>query len=426
MIFTTEKIDRVAGSLQLPGDKSISHRSVMFSAMSNGVSTINNCLRSEDLISTINCFRALGCEIDSSEEEIRVIGKGFKGFKKPAKPLECGNSGTTSRLISGILAAQDFDTTLIGDQSLSKRPMKRIVDPLIQMGALLSTSSTGTLPLTISATNNLHAIEYQLPVASAQVKSAVLLAGLHLDNRTIVMEHERTRNHTEKMLGLEVEELGMERKIYSSIDNYPQPKEYLVPSDISSASFFIVLTLLLPNSEILIKNVSLNPTRTGLIDVLIKMGGSIEVVSRNVSSGEEYGDLLVKSSKLQNISIDMNLIANIIDEIPILSVAGLFAEGQFEIRNAGELRHKESDRISALCKNYKLLSVNCEEYEDGFTLSGEVKDFSNVLQSYGDHRIAMTFGILGSLLYEPIKINNFECLSISNPNFLKQVQSITI
>ncbi len=424
MIYKSERINRVKGVLNLPGDKSISHRSVMFAAMAEGESLVKNCLRSEDLISTMNCFRSLGCDIDSSDETIKIVGKGLSGFTKPAKPLDCGNSGTTSRLITGVLAAQNFETTLIGDKSLSMRPMLRVVNPLKEMGALISTTESGTLPLTIYPVDNLKAIEYTLPVASAQVKSAILLSGLHLNERSCVIENERTRNHTEKMLGLDVEEYEGYRKIYSSVDNYPEPNNYLVPSDISSASFFIVLTLLLPDSELQIKNVSLNPTRTGLIKLLKQMGASIETLNHNESSGEEYGDLLVKSSKLKNVEIDPAIIANIIDEIPILSVAGLFADGPFAIKGAGELRHKESDRINALCENYKLLGVSVSEFNDGFCLDGKVSNQEHLLDSYGDHRIAMTFGILGALFDESTQINNFECLSISNPDFLNQLKSI--
>jgi 3-phosphoshikimate 1-carboxyvinyltransferase len=424
MIYKTQPVNKVGGELLLPGDKSISHRSVMFASMAEGKSTIKNCLRSEDLISTINCFKALGVEIDSSKEIIEINGKGKDGLKASLNNLDCGNSGTTSRLISGILAAQKFESTLVGDDSLSKRPMRRIVDPLTQMGAKIITTPNGTLPITITPSLELHPIEFKMPVASAQVKSAVLLAGLYMNEKTCVIEYERTRNHTELMLGLEVEEFNEHRKIYSSRDNYPKRGEYIVPSDISSASFFIILTLLLPNSELLIKNISLNPTRTGLLNLLRDMGGDIQILENNNEVGEPFGDLLVKSSQLRNIDIPKEQIANIIDEIPILSVAGLFAEGEFEITKADELRQKESDRISALCENYKKLGVSVEEYNDGFKLSGNVSNYINILESFGDHRIAMTFGILGAVLDKSIAINNFECLAISNPEFENQLNSI--
>ncbi|PKL87654.1 MAG: 3-phosphoshikimate 1-carboxyvinyltransferase [Ignavibacteriae bacterium HGW-Ignavibacteriae-2] len=425
MIHTTEKINYIKGTLQLPGDKSISHRSVMFASMAKGNSEISNCLRSEDLFSTINSFRALGCDIDTSSATIKISGKGVKGFTKPAGSLDCGNSGTTTRLISGILAAQNFETVLFGDASLSKRPMKRIVDPLLLMGANIESNEICTLPLKIKPVESLNSIEYALPVASAQVKSAVLLAGLHLNEKTAVIEKIATRNHTEVMLNLPVEQGDGFSKIYSSKNYYPESKNYLVPADISSAAFFMVLTLLAKNSELLIKDVLLNPTRIGVIEVLRSMGGYLEVVDKNESSGEVYGDLLVKSSELVNVEIDKSIIPNIIDEIPILSVAGLFAEGQFKIGEAEELRFKESDRIKAMCDNYKKLGVIVNEYEDGFTLEGNPSCTDEPMESLGDHRIAMAFAVLGCLSDFPIRINEFECVAVSNPDFLNQIKKIT-
>ncbi len=425
MILTTEKVNSLNGTLTLRGDKSVSHRSVMFSAMADGVSTIKNCLMSEDLHSTINCFRALGCTIDVSDELIKVRGKGYKGFTAPDEFLDCGNSGTTTRLIAGILAPQSFNTTLIGDDSLSVRPMRRIVDPLNSMGADITVTDKGTLPMQIHGVESLNAIEYSMPVASAQVKSAVLLAGLFNEEPTCVIEKAKTRNHTETMLGLEVVEEAEIRKIYSSKKNYPEPADYLVPSDISSAAFFTVLALLTKNSEVIIKDVLLNPSRTGILNVLISMGADIKVADKKVSSGEEYGDLIIRSGELKNVHIPSEIIPNIIDEIPVLSVAGLFAEGEFTLRGAEELRFKESDRIKALCDNYRLLGVDVEEYQDGFTISGGIKNSSELLQSYGDHRIAMTFAVLGSLSQQALRINDFECAAVSNPDFLDQLKSIS-
>ena len=425
MIQKINAIKAVKGELTLPGDKSISHRAVMFSAMANGKSTVKNYLNSEDLNSTIDCFRKLGCEIEQTETDLTITGKGFGGFSKPDTSLDAGNSGTTTRLISGILAAQKFETKIIGDASLSKRPMKRIVDPLSQMGAKLETSESGTLPIKISNSEDLKAIEFDMKIASAQIKSAILLAGLHLEDETVVIEHSRTRNHTETLLGLKVEESDGYRKIYSSKKNYPKPTNYIVPSDISTSAFFIVLALILEGSELLLKNVLLNDTRNGVIKILQQMGGRIEIEDARESSGEKLGDLRIFSSKLHNIELDKEIIPNIIDEIPILSVAGIFAEGKFSINNAKELRFKESDRIAALCLNFTKLGLNCNEYEDGFELDGEIINENIQIESFDDHRIAMAFAILGMLVDKGIRINNFESVAVSNPDFLNQIKAIS-
>lgn len=421
MIQEFNKIGKVEGELDLPGDKSISHRAVMFASMAKGTSKIHNLSNGEDVKSTQKCFKELGVEINTNENFVEITGKGFKGFKKPTKPLDAGNSGTTTRLISGILAAQNFESTIIGDEYLSKRPMKRVITPLTLMGGKISSTENFTLPMTIHPAEKLTPINYELPIASAQVKSAVLLAGLHCDVPTTVIEKIPSRDHTERMLGLKVEQTSEGRIVYSSKENYPEPKEYFVPSDISTAAFFIILTLLTKNPSLTIKNVSLNETRTGIIYILKKMGAKIETKNYRTIAGEPLGDLIIYSSKLKNINIPGEIIPNIIDEIPILSIAGIFAEGSFTINNAGELRGKETDRIKAICQNLKLLGLTVEEYEDGFSFNGEIENDSPVFESFGDHRIAMAFGILSLLLQGGGKVNNFECVSISNPNFINQI-----
>jgi len=417
-------IEKIFGELYLPGDKSISHRSVFFSSMAEGESVIYNLLDSEDIHSTINAFRQLGAGIKIEKELVRIKGKGFKGFYKPQNQINAGNSGTTARLISGVLAAQDFPTVIAGDSSLSKRPMKRIIDPLREMGGIIE-SDTLTLPLKISPSDHLKAIEYTLPVASAQVKSALLLCGLHLLQDTVVIENILSRNHTEVMLGLPVVFGNDQKKIFSSKKHYPVAKEYFIPSDISSAAFFIVLGLLVKNSELIIRNVSLNESRTGIITVLKKMGGNIETDNIHAKGGELIGDIIVKSSKLKNIEREKSVIPNIIDEIPILAVAGLFAEGRFTIRNASELRTKESDRINAVCSNLRLTGIEAEEFKDGFSFDGETSNKKFTFDSYDDHRIAMAFSVLSLLLNNGGKINNFGCVKISNPQFLSQLKDIT-
>jgi len=418
------KIEKVSGELKLPGDKSISHRAVMFSSLSKGKSVIYNLSDGEDVKSTKNCFKQLGIQVENKKDTVEIEGKGFKGFKKPLTPLDAGNSGTTTRLISGILIAQNFESIVIGDESLSKRPMKRIIDPLSLMGGRIEGSKNSTLPLKIFPVEKINAIDYELPIASAQIKSAVLLAGLHGYEVTSVIEKFPSRDHTEKMLGLKVEKKDSKKISYSSRINYPLPHEYFVPSDISTASFFIVLTLLTKNSFLRIKDVTINETRIGILNVLKEMGGSIEIENQKETTGELYGDIIIKSSQLHNVKIDEKIIPNIIDEIPILSIAGIFAEGDLEIRNASELRGKETDRINAIVSNLSLLGLNVEEFDDGFSVNGETNNEVPIFESYGDHRIAMAFGILSLVLTQGGKVNNFGCVNISNPNFLSQLKEV--
>lgn len=425
MIHEFFHIKKIEGEINLPGDKSISHRAVMFLSMAEGNSLIKNLSDGEDVRSTINCFKELGIEIEDKNNELIIKGKGYRNFNKPKDELDAGNSGTTARLICGILSGQNFPVTLIGDESLSKRPMERIITPLSLMGTKFEYSENYTLPIKIIPPKNINAINYELPVASAQVKSSILLAGLFSEDETTVIESSPTRNHTETMLELPINKIEDKFYIKSSNKYYPKAKDYFIPSDISTASFFIVLGLLVKNSNLLLKNISLNPSRTGIIDILKKMGGKIDLKNIKENSGEIFGDIEVYSSSLKNIEIEKEIIPNIIDEIPILSIAGLFADGEFSIKNAIELRNKESDRINSLVYNYKLLGVDFSEFIDGFTLSGEIKKLPEYFESFGDHRIAMTFGILSSLLKEGGKVNNFETVNISNPFFVKQLNQIT-
>lgn len=418
-----ENVDKLKGTLFLPGDKSISHRSVMFASMAKGKSVIFNCSDGEDVKSTINCFKKLGCDINYSENKIIIEGRGFKGFENKKVTLDAGNSGTTARLLTGLLSVQSFETTIVGDLSLSKRPMTRVVDPLNKFGANISTTE-GKLPLTIFPSTSIKPFDYTLTVPSAQVKSALLLAGLHLDEKSIIKEPVITRDHTERMLGLKTELIDGIKNIYVSKSDYPESSEYIVPSDISTAAFFIVFGLLVPNSEIIIKNVVLNETRSGIIKVLKAMGGDIEIINTSNKNKEISGDILVKHSKLRNINIDKSLIPNIIDEIPILSLAGVFAAGDFIIKNAEELRVKETDRITALIENYKKVGIEVEEYKDGFILKGYPNGKSAYFDSFGDHRIAMTFGILSMLTKDGGVVKEFDCVNISNPNFIKQINTL--
>ena len=424
MIQSFNNIDKIKGELSFSGDKSISHRALLISSLSDGKSRIKNLSESDDVKATISCLQDLGIEIDSIGEEVIVSGKGFKGYQNPINQLNAGNSGTTTRLLTGILAAQNFESVITGEPSLSARPMNRIIEPLSLMGSRIK-SNEGKLPLQIYPTNNFNSINYKMPVASAQVKSAILLAGLHLDDETSVTETKVTRNHTETLLGLTIVNFDQKIISYASKKNYPQPKEYYIPGDISSAMFFAVLTLLTENSELMIKNVSLNPTRTESLLLLKKMGGNIQIEVTGKSNNELFGDIFVKSSELSNVKIDSKIIPSIIDEIPTLSIAGIFAKGDFEIRGAGELRVKESDRIRSLIFNFRLLGLDVEEFSDGFILSGKLKKTNQTFNSFGDHRIAMALTVLSSLFKDGGKVDGFESVSKSNPDFLSQLKSVS-
>ncbi|RKY98539.1 MAG: 3-phosphoshikimate 1-carboxyvinyltransferase [Ignavibacteriae bacterium] len=424
MIQSFNKIEKISGSLTLPGDKSISHRALIFSALANGESEITNLPQSDDVKSTISCLKQLGVQIKEDTDTIKVYGKGFKGFEKPDKPLHAGNSGTTARILSGILAAQNFDSILTGDDSLSKRPMRRIIKPLGLMGARVTGSVANTLPLKFYTVDQINSITFELPFPSAQVKSSILLAGLHSDKITKVIEYNQTRDHSERMLGLDVEKHQMNTITSVSKNNYPVSQKYFVPGDISTSAFFVLLSLFTKTTNLTIKNVSLNPTRTGLLHLFREMGANINIDETGASNNEPYGDITVFTSELKNIKISKEVIASIIDEIPVLTIAGIFAEGDFEIRNAKELRVKESDRISALCYNLSLLGLNVEEFDDGFKVSGEIIRRKPVFKSFGDHRIAMAFGILSCLLDEGGKVDGFESVSVSNPGFIDQLKSI--
>ena len=423
MIQAFHKINKVKGTLSFRGDKSISHRALLISSLAKGNSYIRNLSESEDVKSTMKCLNSLGILIENNSEKCIVSGRGFGGYQKPLNQLNAGNSGTTARLLSGILAAQNFESSITGDESLSGRPMKRVIEPLTNMGANIG-SKEGNLPINILPAQNLKSIKYTLPIPSAQVKSAILLAGLHLDDQTSVVESISTRNHTENLLGLKI--LKEENKTVSMVskNNYPEAQEYFIPGDISSAMFFIVLTLLTEKSELLIKDISLNATRIECLKLFNRMGADFQLLEKGISNNEVYGDIVIKSSDLFNVNIEKEIIPLIIDEIPILTIAGIFAEGVFEIRGATELRVKESDRIKAICTNLIKLGLDVEEHEDGFTVLGKVNKRPESFNSFGDHRIAMTLAILSSLLESGGNVQGFESAAISNPNFIDQLKSI--
>jgi len=424
-IVEFSRIKDFNSKLTLKGDKSISHRAVFFASMAKGESVIENISSSADVESTINCFRNLGVKIDIKDGKVIVDGVGKNGFIEPTQKLDAGNSGTTSRLLIGLLSACGIEAEIIGDESLSKRPMKRIIEPLTSLGASIE-SNNGFLPVKIYKNGKIQNFNYELTIASAQLKTSLILYGLHCDLESQIIEKLPSRNHTEVMLNLNVELNNGVNYIKFSSKNYPEAKEYFVPGDISSSAFFIVLTLLNNNSSLLIENVSLNPTRTGFIELLKQMGADISIIDQKVSSGEVFGNILVKSSKLHNIKVPENIIPNIIDEIPILAIAGAFSEGDLIVTGAEELRVKECDRINAICYNLRKVGINLEEFQDGFRISGQPnQNFSKVLfDSFDDHRIAMAFAVFSMINQNGGNVDKFDCVRISNPKFLEQIKNV--
>ena len=418
------KIKRISGELSFGGDKSVSHRAVIFAGMADGRSRLTNLSSSDDVKSTIECMAALGVKFETDSSVLTVVGNGINGLREPKNDLYSGNSGTTARLLSGVLARQKFSTILTGDSSLSERPMKRIVDPLTEMGARFECSPKCTLPITIFPAENPRAIQYKMPVPSAQVKSAVLLAGLFGEEATSVIENLPSRDHTERMLNLPVEEAEGGLKISASQKYYPTAREYDIPGDVSSAAFFIVAALIADGSELMIRNVLLNEGRTGFIEVLQEMGSLFKFEEFKLLSNEFAGNIIVRQCGLKNVNIPKEKIPSIIDEAPILAVAGLFAEGDFVLRNAGELRVKETDRINAVCRNMELLGLDVEEFDDGFRIGGSIKNRSVTFNSYGDHRIAMAFSVLSAIL-GGCAVDSFESVSVSNPEFAEMFESVS-
>lgn len=419
------RINGLRGELAVPGDKSISHRSVMFGAISRGTTEITGFLQSADCLSTISCFRKMGVEIENQGSRVLVKGAGMHGLKKPSEVLDCGNSGTTTRLISGILSAQAFDSVVTGDASIQKRPMDRILIPLTQMGARIrSAAGNGCAPLLIQGAP-LHGIHYQSPVASAQVKSSILLAGLYADGETRVTEPYLSRNHSELMLshfGAKVRTEETTAIIQPANELYACPVE--VPGDISSAAFFLVAGLIIPHSEILIRNVGINPTRSGILTVLQAMGADITLLDRHDRSGEPAADLLVRSSSLTGTCIEGSLIPALIDEIPILALAACFAEGETVIRDAAELKVKESNRLKVMTEGLSAMGAQVQETEDGMIIQGGAPLHGAVIDSRLDHRIAMTFAVAGLCADGETEIQGAECVNISYPQFYEDLNRL--
>ena len=423
MKFT--KASPLRGELSIPGDKSISHRSIMFGSLAKGTTEITNFLQGADCLSTIACFEKMGIGIENNGDSVIVHGNGLFGLKKPDTILDCGNSGTTTRLISGILAAQDFDVTLTGDDSIKKRPMKRIMDPLSHMGAdLRSLEGNGCAPLAITG-KKLYGIHYTSKVASAQVKSAILLAGLYAEGETKVTEPYVSRNHSEIMLkyfGADVSTEGTTASIRPAKELYGN--RIVVPGDISSAAFFIAAGLLVPGSEILLKHVGINPTRDGILSVCRDMGADITLLNKNTDSGEPTADILVKSSALRGTEIGGSIIPALIDELPVIAAMACFAEGETVIRDAGELKVKESNRIEVMVRNLSAMGADVTETEDGMIIRGGRPLHGAVIDSKLDHRIAMTFAVAGICAEGETEIKGAECVNISYPGFYQDLERL--
>jgi 3-phosphoshikimate 1-carboxyvinyltransferase len=425
MNLTIPHINGFRGTLQVPGDKSISHRALLIGAIADGVSEIHSCSRAADPLSTLSCIKHLGIQVEDHGNYILLHGKGRRGLQEPSVPLNAGNSGTTMRLLSGILVGQKFCSVLLGDTSLCQRPMKRIIDPLRQMGANIHGTEQNTAPLYIEPVEQLHSMQYTLPVSSAQVKSALLFAGLFADSVTTVIEKSKSRDHTERMLGLQSETINGCNVVEVHAEMKIEGKKFFVPGDMSAAAFFLSAGLIVPGSNLTIQHIGLNPTRRRILDILKAMGGNIQIMNEQIIEGEPIGDLVVQYSELKsNLDLHGAEVVDLIDEIPILSVTALFAEGTFSIHDARELRAKETDRITAIVQNLRLLGCEVEEYEDGFAFEGKKKYSGAIIPSYDDHRIAMSFGIAG-LKIPNITIENTECADISFPGFWQKLVSST-
>lgn len=413
------------GSLRIPGDKSISHRSIMFGAIAKGTTTVEGFLQSDDCLSTIDCFSKLGVEISVDGENVSIHSNGMDAWKEPDEILYTGNSGTTTRLMLGILAGSSISSVLIGDESIQKRPMKRVTDPLKQMGASFIGREGGQYtPIAIEGTK-LQGITYKMPVASAQVKSAILLAALNAEGETVVIETETSRDHTEKMLQhfgatISVEDKTIRFKGGQTLTG----THVVVPGDISSAAFFLVAGAIVPNSKLTLQNVGLNETRTGILDVLQAMNANIKIQELNNVSHEEIGDITVETSTLKSTVISGDLIPRLIDEIPILALLATQATGQTIIKDAEELKVKETNRIDAVVNELKKLGANITATADGMVIEGPTLLHGGDLQTYGDHRIGMMAAIASLITSSAVTIDNEACIAVSYPNFFEQLATI--
>lgn len=430
--FHVRSTSNLAGQVRVPGDKSISHRSIMLGSLAEGVTEVHGFLEGEDALATMNIFRALGVHIEGPDAgKVTVYGVGLHGLKQPTVDLDCGNSGTSMRLLSGLLAGQGFESRLVGDGSLSKRPMKRVIDPLRQMGAELSSGEGGRPPLNIHAKTGLQAIHYDLPMASAQVKSCVLLAGLYANGETSVTEPAVTRDHTERMLrgfGAQVEVRG--DRICVQGGQKLKATQIDVPSDISSAAFMMVAASICENADVTLKHVGMNPTRTGIVDILRLMGANIELSNRAEVGGEPVADVRIRSAQLKGIEIPEHLVPLAIDEFPVIFVAAANAIGRTVLTGAEELRVKESDRIAVMADGLKACGINAQPTEDGMVIEGlghleEGHRYSSaVIESHGDHRIAMSFSVAAIRAGGTMRIRGAQTVNTSFPGFVELMRGL--
>ncbi|MCW1916029.1 3-phosphoshikimate 1-carboxyvinyltransferase [Luteolibacter sp. GHJ8] len=430
--FRVRSIRTLDAAFPVPGDKSMSHRAAMIAGLADGVSTVRNFLPSEDCLNTLGAMTACGVKVEVLEEmpgfgptSMRIHGRKMQ-LAAPTRPIDCGNSGTGMRLLAGLFAGQSFDTELFGDESLSGRPMGRITDPLALMGAKIDClgEKPGCAPLKIHGTQ-LHPVRYELPMASAQVKSAVILAGMFCEGTTTAVQPADTRDHTERMLesfGVKVKTEGGAISIKGG--QVPQARDFRVPGDISSAAFWVVAAAALPGSRLVIKNVGLNPTRTAVLDVIERMGAQITRTVISTDDGEPIGDVEIRGGKLKGTELLKAEIPNLIDEIPVIAVAAALAEGKTTIRNAKELRVKETDRITTVVNNLRAMGGQVEEFEDGMEITGGQPLHAAAMESHGDHRIAMAFAIAGLFAEGETIIGNTACVNTSYPGFAKQLAAV--
>ena len=427
--ISLERVKKLRGSITPPPDKSISHRAIMLASIADGKSIVRNFLRAEDTMSTLNAFRKLGVKIEDKGKKIIIGGKGIHGLKEPADIIDCGNSGTTARLMSGILAGNPFFSALTGDASLRQRPMARVINPLKEMGAEISARNGDKyLPMKIKG-GPLKAINYKMPVASAQVKSCLILAGLYAKGTTTITEPQKSRDHTERMLkamGANIEVKGLNIRVQGLGNKKLNPIDITIPSDFSSAAFFIAGALIVPDSEILIKNVGMNPTRTGFLKVIKEMGADIKIENIRDVSGEPVADIHCKAtSNLKAVKIGGDIMPSLIDEFPILCVLATQAEGVTKIKGAEELRFKESDRIQAMAEGLRKMGAEVKEFKDGLSIKGNAKLKGASIDSHKDHRIAMAFSIAALIASGKTIINGISSVNISFPGFFEMLKKLS-
>lgn len=427
MIQKTEPAKKLAGTLDMPPDKSISHRAALFAAISSNTSVIENYSTAADPQSTLSCLRQLGVPVHTEDQRVEITGVGRDGFKRPDKSLDCGNSGTTMRLLSGILAGAGIECALVGDDSLSARTMKRIIDPLNQMGCAIDGRKQKYAPLKIGKHTGVKPMKYPLPIASAQLKSCVLLAGLYGDDPTEVVETIPSRDHTERLLDLKTEPFGTGKIIQSSRNDVPPAQNFQIPGDFSAAAFWLVAGSIHPEAELELNRVGINPSRTGAYHILEEMGANFTQINSAFAGKEPVADIHIKPAQLRPIDLDPKLIPNCIDELPVLMVAMCFADGKSVISGAEELRHKETDRLSAMAEILNSTGAEIELQEDGMIIYGDPEFTPRPARfnSYHDHRMAMAAAVLSTRSVGICEIEGAECTSISYPQFWTHLHELT-